>query len=116
MRLLKVLLEPAAWIFIVVSVACLAAWARQWSRSARFTLCILLVLYYGFTTRPLTQVLVEPLETYHRPPASLLVRHDAIVIFVSSLKLQPYTVKPTIVGTPNTDLLLCGLAYVRAGS
>lgn len=116
MRLFKFLLEPEVWIFLVVSGGCLAAWTRQWSRGARFTLCLLLVLYYGFTTRPLTQALVEPLETYYRPPASILGRHDAIVIFVSPPTLQPYTERPTIVGTPNTDLLLCGLAHVRAGS
>jgi uncharacterized SAM-binding protein YcdF (DUF218 family) len=74
------------------------------------------VLYYGFTTRPLTQALVGPLETFYRPPASMPVRHDAIVIFVSSPKLRPYTERPTIIGTRNTDLLLCGLVYVHAGS
>ena len=114
--ILKFLLWPEVWIFLVLSAGCLAAWARQWPRSARFTLCLLLVLYYGFTTRPLTQALVGPLETYDRPPASMPVGHDAIVIFVGSPKLQPYTERPTVVGTRNTDLLLCGLVYVRAGS
>lgn len=114
--LIKFLLWPEVWIFIGLSVGCLIGWARQWPRSARFTLCLLLVLYYGFTTRPLTQALVGPLETYYRPPASMPVGHDAIVIFVSFPKLQPYTERPTIVGTRNTDLLLCGLVYVHAGS
>ena len=113
--LIKFLLRPEVWIFLVLSAGCLAAWAGQWPRAARFTLCLLLVLYYGFTTRPLTQALVEPLETYYRPPASMPVGQDAIVIFVGSPKLQPYTERPTIVGTSNTDLLLCGLVYVRAG-
>ena len=113
--LIKFLLEPEVWIFLVLSAGCLTAWARQWPRSARFTLYLLLVLYYGFTTRPLTQALVEPLETYYRPPASMPLGHDAIVIFVGSPKLQPYTERPTIVGTRNTDLLLCGLVYVHAG-
>jgi uncharacterized SAM-binding protein YcdF (DUF218 family) len=113
---LKFLLGPEVWIFIIISAGCLAAWARQWPRSARFTLFLLVVLYYGFTTRPLTQALVEPLESYYRPPVSMPVRHDAIVIFVGPPKLQPYTERPTIVGTRNTDLFLCGLVYVHAGS
>lgn len=114
--LIKFLLGPEVWVFLVLSAGCLAAWTRQWPRAARFTLGLLLVLYYGFTTRPLTQALVEPLETYYRPPASMPVGQDAIVIFVSSPNLQPYTERPTIVGTNNTDLLLCGLVYVHAGS
>jgi len=113
--LIKFLLGPEVWIFIVLSVGCLIAWTRQCPRAARFTLFLLFVLYYGFTTRPVTQALVGPLETYYRPPASMPVRHDAIVIFVSSPTLQPYTERPTIVGTRNTDLLLCGLVYVHAG-
>ena len=112
----KLFLSPEVWIFLVLSVGCLAAWARQWPRAARFTLSLLLFLYYGFTTRPLTQALVEPLETYHRPPVSMPVGQDSIVIFVGSPRLQPYTERPTIVGTRNTDLLLCGLVYVRTGS
>jgi len=59
---------------------------------------------------------VQPLETYYRPPGAIPVHHDAIVIFVGPPKLQPYTERPTIVGTGNTDLLLCGLIYVHAGS
>jgi uncharacterized SAM-binding protein YcdF (DUF218 family) len=113
---LKFLLGPEVWIFIVLSVGCLIAWTRQCPRSARFTLFLSLVLYYGFTTRPLTQALVEPLETYYRPPATMPVGNDAIVIFVGSPKLQPYTDRPTIVGTRDTDLLLCGLVYIHAGS
>jgi uncharacterized SAM-binding protein YcdF (DUF218 family) len=114
--LIKFLIDPEVWIFLVLSAGCLVAWARQWPRAARFTLSLLLVLYYGFSTRPLTQALVEPLETYYRPPASIPVGHDAIVIFVGSPKLQPYSERPTIVGTSNTDLLLCGLVYVHAES
>ena len=114
--LIKFLLGPEVWIFLVLSAGCLAALARQWPRPARFTLCLLLVLYYGFTTRPLTQALVEPLETYYRPPASMPIRHDAIIIFIGSPKLQPYTERPMIVGTRISDLLLCGLVYVHAGS
>ena len=113
---LKFLLGPEVWIFIVLSVGCLIAWTRQCPRSVRFTLFLLFVLYYGFTTRPLTQALVEPLESYYRPLASMPVRQDAIVIFVGSPKLQPYTERSTIVGTHNADLFLCGLVYVRAGS
>lgn len=114
--LLKLLLWPEVWIFIVLSVGCLIAWTRQCPRSLRFTLFLLLVLYYGFTTRPLTQALVEPLETYYHPPALMPVRQDALVIFVGPPKLQPYSERPTIVGTSVTDLLLCGLDYIHAGS
>ena len=113
---LKFLLWPEVWIFIVLSAGCLIAWVRKCPRSIRLILCLVLVLYYGFTTCPLAQALVEPLETYHRPPASMPIRQDAIAIFVGSPKLQPYTERPTIVGTGNTDLLLCGLAYIHAGS
>jgi uncharacterized SAM-binding protein YcdF (DUF218 family) len=112
---LKLLLWPEVWIIIGLSVGCLIAWTRQCPRSVRFTLFLLFVLYYGFTTRPLTQALVEPLETYYHPPASMPVRQDAIVIFVGPPKLQPYTERPTIVGTSDTDLLLCGLVYIHAG-
>src|SRR5574341_45961 len=112
----KFLLCPEVWILIVVSAGCLAAWARPWSRSARVTLCLVLVLYYGFTTRPVTQALVGPLESSYRPPASMPVGHDAIVIFVSSPIVQHYTERPMIIGTLNTDLLLCGLVYVHTGS
>jgi len=114
--LIKFLISPEIWIFIVLSGGCLIAWTKQCPRSARFTIFLLFVFYYGFTTRPLTQALVEPLETYYRPPASMPVRQDAIVIFVASPKLQPYTERPTIVGTRDTDLLLCGLVYIHAGS
>ena len=113
---LKFLLWPEVWIFIVLSAGCIIAWARKCPRSIRLILCLVLVVYYGFTTRPLTQALVEPLETYYRPPASMPVRQDAIVIFVAPPKLQPYTERPTIVGTHDTDLLLCGLLYIHAGS
>jgi uncharacterized SAM-binding protein YcdF (DUF218 family) len=68
------------------------------------------------TTRPVTQAFVGPLERYYRPPASLPVGHDAIVIFVSSPIVPPYTDGPTMIGTSTTDLLLCGLLYVHAGS
>jgi uncharacterized SAM-binding protein YcdF (DUF218 family) len=112
----KLFLGPEVFIFIVLITGCLAVWMRQEHRFARFTLYLLLLLYYGFTTRPLAQALLEPLETYYRPPISMPVRQDAIVIFVSTPKLQPYTVRPTIVGTRDTDLLLCGLAYIHAGS
>lgn len=114
--LIKFLLWPEVWIFIGLTIGCLIGWTRRWPRSARFTLCLLLVLYYGFTTRPLTQALVGPLETYYRPPASLPDGHDAIVIFVTAPEMRPYTERPTIVGTRNTDLLLCGLVYVLGGS
>jgi hypothetical protein len=43
----KVLLLPEVWIFNVLSAGCLAAWVGQWSRAARVTLSLVLVLYYG---------------------------------------------------------------------
>jgi len=113
---IKLLIRPEVWIFIGLSAGCLIAWTRQYPRSARFILSIILALQYGLTTRPLTQALVQPLETYYRPPTTMPVHQDAMVIFVHFPILQPYAERPTIVGTPNTDLLLCGLVYVRAGS
>jgi uncharacterized SAM-binding protein YcdF (DUF218 family) len=75
----------------------------------------LVLLYYGFTTRPLADALVQPLESYHRPPPAIPAGQDAIVLFVNDqLRLLPFTEKATIVGTRNADLLLCGLAYVQA--
>lgn len=112
----KLLLAPEVWIFIVLIVGCHPAWKRYWHRSARLTLLLLLALYFTFTTRPFTQALIEPLETYYRPPTSIPMGQDAIVIFASAPRLQPYTERPTIVGTRNADLLLCGLVYVHAGS
>jgi len=83
----------------------------------RVRLGFLLVLYYGFTTRPLAQVLVQPLETYYRPPATVPAHSDAIVLFVNDAPTLPlFSDRPTIVGTRNTDLLICGLIYVQARS
>jgi uncharacterized SAM-binding protein YcdF (DUF218 family) len=112
----KLFLGPEVFIFIILIASCFAVWMRQGHRFARGTLFLVLVLYYGFTTRPLTHALLEPLETYHRPPVSMPVQQDAIVIFIGSPKVQPYTVRPTIVGTRDASLLLCGLAYIHAGS
>jgi len=75
------------------------------------------VLFYGLTTRPLTQALVEPLESYYHPPATTPTQTDAIVLFVNDPpKLPPFTERPTIIGTRNVDLLICGLTYVQARS
>jgi len=76
---------------------------------------LLVVLYYGFTTRPLAQALVQPLETYYRAPDTIPAPFDAIVLFVNDHPvLPPFTERPTIVGTRSADLLLCGLSYVQA--
>jgi uncharacterized SAM-binding protein YcdF (DUF218 family) len=114
---IKVLLYPEVWIFIGLSVGCLISWTTRCPRSIRFILCLLLVLYYGFTTRPLAQALVQPLETYYRPPAAIPLQQDAIVLFANTFPtLPPFTERPTIVGTRNADLLICGLIYVQARS
>lgn len=114
---IKLLLYPEVWIFIGLSTTCLLAWATRCSRSIRLMLTLLLVLYYGFTTRPLAQALVQPLETYYRPPAAMPTHQDAIVLFVNHPPtLLPFTERPTIVGTRNADLLLCGLSYMHTHS
>src|SRR5262249_24548663 len=115
--LLKVLLNPEVWVFIGLGVGCLISWHTRCARSTRVVLGLLVVLYYGFTTRPLAQALVQPLETYYRAPATMPAPSDAIVLFVNDrLSLPPFTERPTIVGTRNTDLLICGFIYVQAHS
>ena len=112
--LMKYLLYPEVWILIVLLLACLTSWTTHCSRSVRFLLVVLTVLYYGFTTRPLTQALVDPLETYERPPL-MLPQSDAIVLFVNDApQLEAFSRRPTVVGTDNAHLLICGLTYVQA--
>jgi uncharacterized SAM-binding protein YcdF (DUF218 family) len=114
---MKFLLYPEVWIFVGLGVGCLISWTTRCSRSARYILCLLVVLYYGFTTRPLAQALVQPLESYYGPPATMPAHSDAIVLFVNDQpQLSPFAERPTIVGTRNTDLLMCGLIYVQARS
>ena len=60
--LMKFLLYPEVWIFIGLIVGCLISWTTRSPRSTRFMLFLLVMLYYGFTTRPLTQALVQPLK------------------------------------------------------
>ena len=113
--LMKVLLYPEVWIFIGLGIGWLISWSTRCPRSMRVMLGLLLVLYYGFTTRPLAQVLVQPLETYYRAPDTIPAPFDAIVLFVNDHPvLPPFTERPTVVGTRNADLLLCGLSYVQA--
>src|SRR5262252_10246497 len=113
--LLKVLLNPEVWVFIGLGVGCLISWTTRCARSTRVVLGLLVVLYYGFTTRPLAQALVQPLETYYRAPDTMPAPFDAIVLFVNDHPvLPPFTERPTIVGTRSADLLLCGLSYVQA--
>ena len=115
--LLKVLLYPEVWIFIGLGFGWLFSWSTRCPRSMRVMLGLLLVLYYGFTTRPLAQVLVQPLETYYRPPSTVPAHSDAIILFVNDAPtLSPFSDRPTIVGTRNTDLLICGLIYVQVRS
>jgi len=114
--LMKYLLHPEVWIFVGLSATCLLAWVTRCPRAIRLMLTLLLVLYYGLTTHPLAQALVQPLETYYRPPATP-AHYDAIVLFVNdSPTLPPFGEPPTIVGTRNADLLLCGLTHVQAHS
>jgi uncharacterized SAM-binding protein YcdF (DUF218 family) len=112
--LMNYLLYPEVWILLVLLLACLTSWTTHCSRSVRFLLVLLTVLYYGFTTRPLTQVLVDPLETYAQPPL-MLPQSDAIVLFANDApQLEAFSDRPTIVGTGIAHLLVCGLTYVRA--
>lgn len=110
----KSLLSPEVWIFLGMGIACLFGWFKQWPRSARVVLVVLLVLYYGFTTRLLAQALITPLETYHGRPPLVPARHDALVILVNAPHQESHVEQLTNVGPHNTDLLLCGLPYVRA--
>lgn len=113
----KILLTPEVWIFIALGIGCLTSWITQCPRSTRFILCLLAVLYFGLTTRPLTQGLVQPLEGYYRPPATTVVPHDAIVLLVNNPSSSlPFIEQPSIVVTPSAGLLICGLIYVRAGN
>jgi len=114
---MKFLLYPEVWIFIGLGVVCFISWITRCPRSTRFALCVLVVVYYGFSTRPLAQALVQPLETYYRPPATMPAPSDAIVLFSNDRPtLPPFAERPTIVGTGDTDLLICGLLYVQAHS
>jgi uncharacterized SAM-binding protein YcdF (DUF218 family) len=113
----KTVLYPELWIFLALTIGSFLSWITRTPFSARFTLCLLTVLYYGFTTRPLADALVQPLETYHRPPTTTPVDQDAIVLFVNDqLALSPFTERATVVGTRNADLLICGLPYARFGN
>lgn len=115
--IVKILLYPEVWILITLMVGLFLSWITRCPRSTRFTLCLLVILYYGFTTRPLAQVLVQPLETHHRVPATMPVDQDAIVLFVNDQLTQPASAeRPTIVGTRNVDLFVCGLKYVQGGN
>ena len=112
----KLLLYPSVWIFIGFLVACLLSWTTRCSPAVRLILSLSVMLFYGFSTRPLEQALVRPLETHHRPSITLPVEHDAIVLFVNDYpRLPPFTGRPTIIGTRTADLLMCGINYVRSG-
>ena len=114
-NLIKLLLYPEVWIFIALGLGCLLSWITRSPHSLRLILCLSFVFYYGFTTRPLAQALVEPLETYYQPPAALPHHADAIVLFVNNPPMMPpFSDRPTIVGTRSADLLICGLTHVHA--
>lgn len=114
---IKILLYPEVWIVIILTVGCVVSWTKRCPVSLRVILCLVVLLYYGFSTRPLTQALVQPLETYYRPPTTMPAPHDAIVLFANSAPvLPPFSERPTIVGTSSADLLLCGHVYVQARS
>jgi uncharacterized SAM-binding protein YcdF (DUF218 family) len=111
--LIKYLLTPEVWIFLGLSAVCITAWTRPWPRSARIALSIVLLVYYGFTTAPLMQALVVPLESSHQRPEVVPADQDAIVILTERSPPRPDTGQPTIIGTANVDLLVCGLPYAR---
>jgi uncharacterized SAM-binding protein YcdF (DUF218 family) len=112
--ILKFFIRPELWIFTGLCAGCLIAWSRQCPRSIRFILCLVLIFYYGFTTRPLSDALVWPLETYHHSLVTMPTHHDAIVILTEGMPARPDTARPTVIGTDNVERLVCGLGYVRA--
>ena len=113
--LIKLLVLPEVWLLIGLGIGCLMSWHTQYLRALRVVLCLILVLYYGFTTHPLAEALVAPLETHYQPPLGMPAPSDAIVLFVNS-PIPPLHERSTIAGTDIADLLICGLVYVKAGS
>jgi hypothetical protein len=114
---LKLLTNPEVWIFILLTVGCFTAWRdRHCHKSIKCILLLLLTLYYGFTTRPLAEALIKPLETYYQAPGPPLIVQDAMVLFVTSSAKPPRAERPTIVGTRNQDIFLCGLTYLNGDS
>jgi uncharacterized SAM-binding protein YcdF (DUF218 family) len=114
---LKLLTNPEVWIFILLIVGCFAAWRdSHCQRTTRCILFLLLTFYYGFTTRPLAEALIRPLETYYQAPSPPLIVQDAMVLFVTSSAKPPRAERPTIVGTRNQDIFLCGLVYLNGDS
>src|SRR5262252_8000976 len=103
--LMKVLLYPEVWIFIGLGVGCLISLTTRCPRSTRVMLCLVVVLYDGFTSRPLAQALVQPLESYYQPPATVPAHSDALVLLVNDHPtLPPFSERPTTVRTGSTVL------------
>lgn len=114
--IIKSLLYPEVWIFIGLGIGCLISWLRPCPSPVRGILLLMVVLYYVLTTSPLTHALVWPMESYYHSPTEMPVNQDALVILGSDSPGRPDYGEPTIIGTGNVDLLVCGLVYAKAGA
>ena len=114
--LVKCLLYPEVWVFIGLSAGCLVSWLKPCPSLMRYLLLLVLGMYYALTTAPLTHALVWPMESYYHTPVGMPADQDAMVILGSDSPGRPDDGEPTIIGTGNVDLLVCGLAYAKAGS
>jgi uncharacterized SAM-binding protein YcdF (DUF218 family) len=114
--IIKSLLYPEVWILIGLVMGCLISWLRPCPYPIRWILFMTVVLYYALTTSPLTHALVWPMESYYHSPTEIPVNQDALVILGSDSPGRPDYGEPTIIGTGNVDLLVCGLVYAKAGA
>ena len=114
--LIKSLLYPEVWILIGLGVGCLISWLRPCPYLTRCLLLLMVVFYYALTTSPLTHALVWPMESYYHSPTEIPVNQDALVILGSDSPGRPDYGEPTIIGTGNVDLLVCGFVYAKAGA
>ena len=116
--IIKLLIKPETIILVLCAGGYLAAWLGHWSKSARFVFLLLTITYYAATTRPLAESLALPLEMYHHssPNPSATSKMPAMVIFASSVEARANDGNWTVIGTRSTDLLLCGLIFIRAGN
>ena len=113
--LIKIVISPEIWIFVGLIVGCVLSWTARCPRIVRSVFCIVTALYFMFSTRPLTQALVQPLEAYYHAPVHSGASHDAIVLLVDNPVGQVLqSEQSSIVVTGSAHVLLCGLRYVQA--
>lgn len=116
-KLVQIFLYPEIWILTFL----IAGWAL--SRSPRRSsvaptvLLLGLILFLGLSTRPVTELLLRPLELMYAPPsAEALRRHDAIVVLGGGYKFNPRTGEANVLQTQGLDRLICGVVAFRNGS